>query len=130
MESPAIPRPKASFDMDALVGRVLSTGVIASVLLLSTGLVWQWVAAGRLGFDYTLPRENIVRFITGEVVGMVREGLGPTRFVNLGIIVLMLTPYLRVLLSMLYFIIVARNYKYAAITGFVCSVLTYSLFLR
>jgi|KBSSwiStaDraftv2_1062776.scaffolds.fasta_scaffold977008_2 uncharacterized membrane protein len=130
MESPAAARPRTSFDMDTLVGTVLSTGVIASVALLSIGIVWQWIAIGKLGLDYTLPRINVVRFISGEVLGMLHEGFGPTRFVNLGIIVLMLTPYLRVLLSMFYFILVARNYKYATITAFVCTVLTFTLFLR
>ena len=130
MEANAAAQRHTSFDMEALVGRILSTGVIASIVLLSIGIAWQWIAIGKLGFDYTLPRTNVVRFISGEILGMLREGFGPTRFVNLGIIVLMLTPYLRVLLSMLYFILVARNFKYAAITAFVCTVLTFTLFLR
>jgi len=130
MEPTAVTRIRPAFDMDLLVGTVLSAGVITSVLLLSTGLLWQWAATGRLGLDYALPRENVVRFIAGEVAGAVREGIGPVRVVNLGIIVLMLTPYLRVLLSVVYFALVARNFKYATITGFVGAVLTYSLFLR
>jgi uncharacterized membrane protein len=130
MEPIMEPRQKGKFDMDALVGTILSTGVITSVLLLSAGLAWQWIASGSFGFDYTLPRENIVRFIAGEVTGTLREGFRPVRLVNLGIIVLMLTPYVRVVLSAAYFALVERNVKYTAITGFVGSVLTYSLFLR
>jgi uncharacterized membrane protein len=130
MEPMVDAQDKKGFDMDALVGTILSTGVIASVLLLSAGLLWQWIAFGNLGFDYTLPRENIVRFIAGEVTGTLRDGFGPVRLVNLGIIVLMLTPYVRVILSAVYFALVERNFKYTAITGFVGAVLTYSLFLR
>ena len=77
--------------MDVLVGKVLSTGVVTSVVLLATGLVWQWVSTGRLGFDYTLPRENIVRFAAGEVSGVLHEGWRPTRLVNLGIVALLMT---------------------------------------
>jgi uncharacterized membrane protein len=40
----------------------------------------------------------------------------------------MLTPYVRVLASMLYFVLVERNVKYGLFTGFVLAVLTYSLF--
>ena len=39
-------------------------------------------------------------------------------------------PQVRVLASMLYFAFVERNGKYTLFTGFVFSVLTYSLFLR
>ena len=48
--------------------------------------------------------------------------------VNLGIAVLLLTPYVRVLMSMLYFVFVERNLKYALFTGFVLAMLTYGLF--
>jgi uncharacterized membrane protein len=41
----------------------------------------------------------------------------------------MLTPYIRVLASLLYFAFVERNRKYTVFTGFVFAVLTYSLFL-
>jgi uncharacterized membrane protein len=51
-------------------------------------------------------------------------------FINSGIVVLLLTPYVRVLASMLYFAAVEHNLKYTLFTGFVFSVLTYSLFLR
>ena len=43
---------------------------------------------------------------------------------------LLLTPYVRVLASMLYFALVERNLKYSVFTAFVLLVLTYSLFLR
>jgi hypothetical protein len=36
----------------------------------------------------------------------------------------------RVLASMLYFLLAARNWKYTVFTAFVLTILTYSLFLR
>ena len=121
---------KIPFDINALVGLVLGAGVLTCILLLASGFAWQWMRTGRPGLDYTLPRENLVRFISGELRSALRKEIGPIDLVNLGISVLLLTPSLRVLLSLLYFAFVARNYKYAVITGFVCSVLTYTLFLR
>jgi len=47
---------------------------------------------------------------------------------NVGLAVLMLTPYARVLASVLYFALVERSAKYTIFTGFVLAVLTYSLF--
>ena len=130
MEPREVVRPSGRVDMPALVGRVLAGGIVASLALLSTGLLWQWIATGRLGFDYTLPRTSIARFVAGEVTGALHQGWSPRRLVNFGIIVLLLTPYLRVLLSMIYFSLVERNYKYAAMTGFVSTVLSTTLFLR
>ena len=43
---------------------------------------------------------------------------------------LLLTPLVRVLASLLFFALAERNWKYALFTGFVLAVLTYSLFLR
>jgi uncharacterized membrane protein len=116
--------------MEAVVGSVLLCGVCLSVLLLLAGLLWHWASSGRLEFSYELPRKHFVQFALGEVAGGIRGGWSPDRLVNLGIIVLMLTPYLRVAFSVLFFLFVERNYKYGAIAGFVGAVLTYSLFLR
>jgi uncharacterized membrane protein len=44
----------------------------------------------------------------------------------MGIGVLMLTPFVRVLASVVYFAFVEHNWKYTLFTAFVLSVLTYS----
>jgi uncharacterized membrane protein len=54
----------------------------------------------------------------------------PRLLISLGIVALLLTPYLRVLASMLFFAVVEHNWKYTAFTAFVLIVLTYSLVLR
>jgi len=50
-------------------------------------------------------------------------------FVNVGIAALMLTPYIRVMASMLFFAFAEKNCKYTAFTGVVFVLLTYSFFL-
>ena len=61
---------------------------------------------------------------------MASHDLRPRVMVNMGMAVLMLTPFVRVLASVFYFALVERNWKYTLFTGFVLGVLTYTLFLR
>jgi len=61
---------------------------------------------------------------------MTSRPLRPRLFLNMGIAILMLTPFVRVLASVFYFAFAERNWKYTLFTGFVLSVLIYSLFLR
>ncbi len=80
--------------------------------------------------DYTIAEMNLFQFVITDVRLLVSDTVRPRLFINLGIAVLMLTPYVRVLVSMFYFAFVEQNWKYSLFTGFVLSVLTYSLFLR
>lgn len=116
--------------MERIVGLILFSGVTLSVLLLVSGLVWQWISTGHPTFTHKLPQAHFARFMFGEIAVAFREGLGPSRLINFGLITLMLTPYVRVVLSMIAFLVVERNLKYAVVTGFVSAVLTYSLFLQ
>jgi len=114
--------------MERLVRRILLGGVSLSVACVGAGVLWQWSATGQARFDYALAHPPIAGMAIHELTALVRDGLTPGRLVSLGILALLLTPYLRVLLSLIYFVCVERNYKYGVITGFVGAVLTYSLF--
>jgi uncharacterized membrane protein len=116
--------------MERVVGRILFAGVSVSVCCLAAGLLWQWASIGQPRFDYELPHTHIARFLLGELTAVVHGRVSPARLINLGILALLLTPYLRVVLSMVYFVAIERNYKYGIITGFVGTILTYSLFSR
>ena len=118
------------FDMESLVGYILLTGVLLSVALLAIGFVWRWVRVGNLRFEHSIVGTNFFEFILSTLRQMASQALRPRLFLNLGIGVLMLTPFVRVLASVFYFAFVEHNWKYTLFTGFVLSVLTYSLFLR
>jgi uncharacterized membrane protein len=118
------------FDMEGLVGYILLTGVLLSVALLAVGFVWRWVRVGNLRFEHSLVGMNFFEFILSTLRQMTSQTLRPRLFLNMGIGVLMLTPFVRVLASVFYFAFVEHNWKYTLFTGFVLSVLTYSLFLR
>ena len=117
-------------DVDLVIGYVLLGGVLTSMALLATGVAWHDVRTGELGLDYRLGDTTLFGFVVLDVQQLVAGEFRPRLLVNLGIAVLMLTPYARVLASMVYFGTVERNWKYTAITAFVLAVLTCSLFLR
>jgi len=118
------------FDMEVLTGYILSVGVLLSVALLIIGLLWRWARSGNLRFEYTIAEMNFFEFVLSSFRQMASHDLRPRVMVNMGMAVLMLTPFVRVLASVFYFALVERNWKYTLFTGFVLSVLTYSLFLR
>ncbi len=122
-------RPRRLPSMERLVGAILWGGVAVSVFCIAAALLWQLASTSAARFDHAFPHTTFARFAAGELTLVVREGFTPGRLLNLGILVLLLTPYLRVVLSMVYFVFLERNVKYSLITGFVGAVLTCSLFL-
>ncbi len=120
----------AQFDMEVLVGYILQIGVLSSIALIAAGVVWRWLNTGVLGLDYTITGMNFFEFVFSDFQQMLAGAFRPRLLVNLGIMTLMLTPFVRVFASMLYFAIAERNWKYTAFTAFVFATLSYSLFLR
>lgn len=116
--------------MEALVGYILLIGVLLSMSLIAIGVVWSWLITGQLGIKYSIAGMNLYGFVLADIRQILSGDFQPRLFISMGIAVLMLTPYLRVFASMLYFAFVERNRKYTFFTAFVFSVLTYSLFLR
>jgi len=118
------------FDMEILIGYILLVGVLLSIALLGIGFLWHWERSGNLRFQHTIVGMNFSEFALTSLKQMASYELRPRVMVNMGMAVLMLTPFGRVLASVFYFALVERNWKYTLFTGFVLSVLTYSLFLR
>jgi uncharacterized membrane protein len=118
------------FDMESLVGYILLTGILLSVALLAVGFVWRWLRVGNLRFEHSIVGMNFFEFILSTLRQVSSHDIRPRFILNMGIGVLMLTPFVRVLASVFYFALKERNWKYTLFTGFVFCVLTYSLFLR
>jgi uncharacterized membrane protein len=121
---------EGTFDMEVLVGYILLIGVLTSIALILGGLAWHWLQTGQIGVQYRISGMNFFEFLFKDLAQLFGGQLRPRLFVSLGIAMLMLTPFVRVLASMVYFLVAARNWKYTVFTGFVLAVLTYSLFLR
>lgn len=117
--------------MELLVGYLLLSGVMVSIVLLLTGMIWEYVKTGSLHLNYLIAGMNFFQFFLRDIHAIVTPRLfGPRAFVNLGIAALLFTPYIRVVSSMVFFAAAEKNWKYTAFTAFVGIVLTYSLFLR
>ena len=116
--------------MELLVGYVLLIGVLACLALVLAALLWQWTSTGSLDFDYALSGMNFFQLMSSEFGLAARGAASPRLLLTLGIVVLMLTPFVRVLVSMFYFLLALKDWKYTLFTAFVLAILTYSLFLR
>ena len=116
--------------MESVVGYILLGGVLLSAALIVGGLAWHWATTGQLQLEYPVGGMDLARFIFSDLQQLVSSPIRPRYLVNLGIAVLILTPYVRIMASVLYFAFVARNWKYALFTALVLGALTYSLFGR
>jgi len=118
------------FDMEIMIGYILLVGVLISAALLTIGLIWHWARWGNLRFEHSIVGMNFFEFILSTLRQVSSPATRPRFILNMGIGILMLTPFVRVLASVFYFALKERNWKYTLFTGFVFCVLTYSLFLR
>lgn len=122
--------PVGQAKMDLLVGYLLLAGVGLSIALIVVGLTWRVILTGHFSLDYRISGMNLFEFVVLEIRTAASGQLRPRTLIDSGIAVLMLTPYVRVVASMFYFMIALRNWKYTLFTGIVLGVLTFSLFLR
>jgi uncharacterized membrane protein len=116
-------------DLETLVWTILACGLLLSVSLILSGLVWEWIASGTLRTGPPILAVNLRGLLAAVIAGS-SSGLTSVVLLDSGIAVLLLTPYTRVLASVFFFTFKDHNYRYSAITGFVAAVLTWVLFLR
>ncbi len=116
--------------MDLLIGYLLLGGVLATSALVTAGLLWRYASTGQLSTTDAVSGMNLAEFVAYEFKLTAQGQVRPRLLINLGIVVLLLTPYARVLASVLYFGLGLKNWKYTLFTGFVLTVLSYSLFVR
>jgi uncharacterized membrane protein len=123
-------RQPGRFDMNTLVGYILLLGVLLSMVLILLGEIWHWANTGSLALDYSISGHSFFGFLLSDFRELFSGVFRPRLLTSFGIAVLLLTPYIRVLASMIYFVIGEHNLKYTLFTLFVFGVLTYTLFLR
>ncbi len=115
-------------DLETLISYILAGGVLVSLVVEAAGLGY-YASTESLEVDFTSRWQtngnDFFAYAWGTLVSL-GQGVTPLTLIALGIVLLMITPYLRVLASVVYFAI-ARNSKYALISLFVLTVLTISL---
>jgi uncharacterized membrane protein len=118
--------------LEAIIGYLLIIGVVSSVILEVIGLTLFYGTYGNLQISenptFKITGQNFFSFIIqqfGHLFGMQNALV----FMTLGLIILLLTPYIRAITSVIYFGW-EKNRKYILITLFVLIVLTASLALH
>ena len=127
MESLSRVKWRANFDMENLVGLILQNGMLLSVGLVMIGLFLQWGINGSFNFQEPLHGDNILSFVRTDIHRAATQKTFSTLLIHLGIAVLILTPYVRLLVSFFYFAYVERDWRYAFFSSLVVVPLTYFL---
>ena len=119
--------------LDLLISYILIVGVIASVLIETTGILGYYHAHGDLNIafkpEFALKGTDFFAYAAQTIQALFIGKWTPVSVLAFGLVLLMITPYVRVLASVVYFGL-ARNVKYLSITLFVLVILTASLVLH
>jgi uncharacterized membrane protein len=119
--------------LETIISILLIVCVVVSVTLISIGLVLYYAEYGNVQISTStnvhISGENFFAFIIQTAQSLFSAADNALLFITLGIVVLILTPYIRAITSFFYFTW-ERNWKYVLITLFVLIVLTVSLALH
>ena len=118
--------------LDSLISYILIFGVLVSLAVETLGIAGYYSSSGNLNIlfqpSFVMRGTNFFSYVWKLIQELSVGGWSPMQVLSCGIVVLMLTPYLRVVASVLYFGL-TRNPKYLLITLFVLFVLTVSLLI-
>lgn len=117
----------AGFDMESLISSVLRNGTALSMILILAGLAIQEIGKTKGGFGPNLHARSIPQLILVDLNQTGLPEFWPRLLLYLGVSALLLTPYIRVVASMIYFAYVDRSWKHAIFTGVVLVILTIGL---
>lgn len=116
--------------LEEVIGYILMIGVITSLMMELAGLVLYVTDERTMEIDLKDPEACVrSRNFFAYILDVASSMFGNPDYASLmalGLVLLMLTPYLRVVASAVYFAF-SRNYKYVAITLIVLAMLTASL---
>ena len=115
--------------LEVAISYILIVGVLASLTVEAVGIVAYYLQTGSFRSDFTsewqLGGPDFFAYTAGLILSLA-PGFSAFHMMALGIVLLMLTPYVRVLASVAYFGWTG-DFKYLAITVFVLCALTFSL---
>jgi uncharacterized membrane protein len=108
---------------------ILRVGVTLSLALESAGVFLNYIQTGNQSLDlspvWQFKGGNFFDFATSTVTA-IGAAPSPLNIMSLGVMLLMLTPYVRVVAGVIYYG-VQRDWKYVGITLFVLAVITTGL---
>ncbi len=120
----------STFDIEPLISAIMVRGIQLSTSLVIVSLLLHRLMKSHGQFGSRLIQaSSIPSLIVKDAQRLVGcSGGWPRLLLDVGIAVLLLTPYLRVLASLMYFTWVERNRTLMLFTGFVLTMLTVIMF--
>ena len=120
---------KVGSRLEITIGWILIIGVLASVVFESIGLALNYTQTRDLSVTlspaWNVQSSNFFSFVVSALPSVVTAP-SAVSLVALGIVLLMLTPYARVVVSVIYYG-VTKDYRYFGITLLVLAIITISL---
>lgn len=117
---------------ESVIGYVLIGGLIVSILAETLGIATYYAQSGGFNFDFSsqwqMAGPDFFSY-SYELLGSAGIFEAPIALMALGVVLLMLTSYLRVFATMLHFAF-ARNWRYTGISLFLFAVLTITLLVH
>ena len=118
--------------LETIISYILIIGVIFSMILTVIGMALYYRTYGNVQISQKptvfISGQNFFAFIINEIPHF-GGSMNALTFITMGLIVLILTPYVRAITSAIYFAW-EKHFKYVLITLFVLIVLTISLILH
>ena len=143
----------ANFEMEPLISQILKSGMILSIVLLFLGIILTWFSGAKNNFGPNLHAKSIPQLIWLDLRQLHHPEFGPNlhakgiselirldlqqfhhseiwpRFlIHLAFSILLMTPYVRIFISLLYFAFIENNWKYVGFSTLTLIILTVALF--
>ena len=126
-------RVRSEEKLELVISYILIVGVIVSVALEAIGILSYYLLNRDLNIifqpQYALKGAGFFAYSGVTLQNLIQGSWTPFQILALGLVLLMITPYMRVVASVVYFGLV-RNLKYLIITAFVLIILTASLMVH
>lgn len=130
-------REKEGIDkLEAVISYILIGGVILSMVLIGIGLMTYYIPKGigsspHYTMKWKMSGSDFFAYVTNTILNFnfssyALSSSNEIKLMAIGIIILIITPFTRVIASVIFFGI-SRNLKYLFITSFVLILLTFSL---
>ncbi len=116
-------------EIEAVLALTLTVGAVASASLITVGLGSYYYSKGNLSLNNPLSAKDLFSLLGSGFWKLDTNRSSPRSLIDLGIAILMLTPYVSVAASTVGFL-VQKNLQYAAMGGLVWIILSYSLLVR
>jgi uncharacterized membrane protein len=119
--------------LELVISYILMIGVVSSVVVETIGILNYYYVNRNLTItfqpQYALKGRDFFSYSGATLQNLIQGNWTPLQILTLGLVLLMITPYVRVLASVVYFGVV-KNLKYIIITAFVLVILTASLLVH